>query len=458
MLSFQPNTGQWVFGGIVGNEENLAQIAGHGLDVHIFVFDPERLNIDNSPPGSGQTLASNASNLPTVLQEMEANPARWQLFKQHVTEIFPSITSVTIPPSTDVGGHVTISIWQVDTATMRDDLATRLKDCGTGIGQVLAILYVAMTRVGNLIVIDEPNSFLHPGASRKLIEILKLYDKNQYVISTHSADLISAIQPEIIHRVHWDGDNGESRVEQVDLANLDEMSGILDDLGVRLSDVFGADQVIWVEGQTEAKCFPILARQVAPPPPSGTVFAHVRATGDFESKSPDAKQVWDIYKRLSEGTALLPPVIAFSFDREDRSDKLIDDLQRESGGRVSFLPRRLLENHFLHCGAIAHAIDEEFSLHAIDSKPITPESIATKISELSNSSDLRNTDVDWQSDKDWINKCHGAKTLAAVFEAHDLTYSKIRHGEQLCKWIIANDPDHLHELIEYLSLLWSAKE
>ena len=135
---------------------------------------------------------------------------------------------------------------------MRDDLATRLKDCGTGIGQVLAILYVAMTRIGNLIVIDEPNSFLHPGASRKLIEILKLYEKNQYVISTHSADLISAIQPEIIHRVHWEGEHGESRVEKVDLANLDEMSGILDDLGVRLSDVFGADQVVWVEGQTEA--------------------------------------------------------------------------------------------------------------------------------------------------------------------------------------------------------------
>jgi predicted ATPase len=457
LVHFQPNLGQWVFGEITGNQENLAEIAERGLANQSFVFDAERLNIDMSQPAGGQTLTPNASNLPTMLHEMQANPVLWERFKQHINEIFPSITSITTPPPANAG-HVTICVWQVDTATMRDDLAIRLTDCGTGVGQVLAILYMAMTRIGNLIVIDEPNSFLHPGASRKLIEILKLYDKNQYVISTHSADLISAIQPEIIHRVHWDGENGESRVEQVDLANLDEMSGILDDLGVRLSDVFGADQVVWVEGQTEAKCFPILARQGDPPPPSGTVFAHVRATGDFESKSPDAKQVWDIYKRLTEGTALLPPVIAFSFDREDRSDKLIDDLQRESGGRVSFLPRRLLENYFLHCGAIAHAIDEEFSLHAIDSKPITPESIATKISEFSKSGDLRNKDVDWQSDKDWIDKCHGAKTLAAVFEAHKLIYSKIRHGEQLCKWIIANDPDHLRELIKYLSLLWSAKD
>lgn len=50
----------------------------------------------------------------------------------------------------------------------------RLAESDTGIGQVLAILYVViMAKYNQVIIIDEPQSFLHPGAVRKLIEILK---------------------------------------------------------------------------------------------------------------------------------------------------------------------------------------------------------------------------------------------------------------------------------------------
>jgi len=46
-----------------------------------------------------------------------------------------------------------------------------LSESGTGVGQVLAILYVVFTsEYPRTIVIDEPQSFLHPGAVRKLFE------------------------------------------------------------------------------------------------------------------------------------------------------------------------------------------------------------------------------------------------------------------------------------------------
>ncbi len=453
-VDFHPPSREWRFSGVGGHDENLPQIATEGLARQIFVFDAERLNIDASGPMSGQTLHANAGNLPTLLHEMQANPDLWAQFIRHVGEVFPQITSITTPP-VENGGQISISVWQVDTETRRDDLAVRLKECGTGVGQVLAILYIAMTRAGNVIAIDEPNSFLHPGASRKLIEILKRYDKNQYVIATHSADLITAIRPEILHQVAWDATNGESKVRRIDQSNMDDMAELLSDLGVRLSDVFGAEQVIWVEGQTEAACFPILAGRCDPPPPLGTVFVPLRNTGDFDAKSADAKQVWDIYKRLTERAALVPPAIAFSFDREKRTQAQMDELEKISKGKVSFLPRTLLENYFLHVGAIQHAIEGEFQFRAVEGAAPSVEELAAEINLITTEDPTRNKALDWKDDNEWVETCHGAKLFESLFAKYHLTYSKIRHGEQIVKWLSTNDPDHLAELIEYLPSLWS---
>jgi predicted ATPase len=453
-LNFRPTTGEWAFGGITGNQENLPHIADRGLATQIFVFDPERLNIDMSQPAHGQFLTQNASNLPSMLLAMQANPELWDQFKHHITDIFPSITSITTPPA-EQPGTITIAIWTVDTATRREDLAVRLKDCGTGIGQVLAILHVAMTRRENLVVIDEPNSFLHPGAARKLIEVLRIYDSNQYIVSTHSVDLIAAIQPEVIHHVQWDAEKGESRVDQIDATNLDVMSAMMRDLGIRLSDVFGADHVVWVEGDTEALCFPYLARLADSLPPSGTVFAPVRATGDFDKKGIDAKLTWEVYSRLTKGPALLPPVVAFSFDREGRTDRQMQDLVRQSEGCVHFAPRRLLENHFLHPGALAKVISDEFLLHGIEASPPTEAAVAHRIGELSTDIGPRNDHTDWKLDEVFVNECHGANVLAKLFTSYGLTYSKTRHGQQLAKTIATLDPDHLNELVNYLGLLWA---
>ena len=63
----------------------------------------------------------------------------------------------------------------------REDLTVPLSEAGTGVGQVLSILTVVLEADHpTLILLDEPQSFLHPGAIRKLIEILKRYPRHQY--------------------------------------------------------------------------------------------------------------------------------------------------------------------------------------------------------------------------------------------------------------------------------------
>jgi predicted ATPase len=449
-FQFSKELGTWQFNAHHGGAENLATLAGIALSNRSYVFAAERMNIDQHSVGSGQQLSPNAANLPTVLDELNANPARWRRFNAHVSEVFPSIKEITVPPSSDGGTNKTICVWQVSVDTERSDLAIRLKDCGTGVSQVLAILYVAMMREGHVIVIDEPNSFLHPGAARKLIEILRRYDSNQYVISTHAPDLIAAIDPDVIHLVSWDGE--QSIVTQMDKSDVTDRMRMLDDLGVKLSDVFGADRIIWVEGETEERCFPLIAKSCKVAVDSGITFVRVRNVGDLIARGPKAEMVWDVYKRLSEGPALFPPALAFSFDQDDRTEQQRADLLKTSGGLVHFLPRREFENYLLHPAALAAVIVKEFALRDLTDPP-SPETVATWITANAGNFGTRGAGLDWISDRNWITFCSAAKLLAKLFEANSLVYSKISHGSALTQWLLKNEPEYLDELATYICTL-----
>ena len=49
-----------------------------------------------------------------------------------------------------------------------------------------------------VILIDEPQSFLHPGAVRKLIEILRQHPQHQFIITTHSPTAVTAADPDVL--------------------------------------------------------------------------------------------------------------------------------------------------------------------------------------------------------------------------------------------------------------------
>ena len=123
--------------------------------------------------GPGSTLESDASNLPLVLNFLQTkNMTRFQRFNEFVHLVFPEITQITVPAISN--SHARILVWSIDPASERDDLAVPLVQSGTGIGQVLAMLYVVLTSEDpRMIIIDEPQSFLHPGAIRKLFDIFK---------------------------------------------------------------------------------------------------------------------------------------------------------------------------------------------------------------------------------------------------------------------------------------------
>jgi predicted ATPase len=338
------------------SNDNIGAVMAEVTKGGVYVFRAERLNVGVSPISTDRTLATDASNLPSVLMLlMSSNPSRYDRFVGYVRKIFPTIFTITVTPRGN--NQAGIQIWQVDPATERDDLAVDLTDSGTGVGQVLAILYVSVTsEEGRIIVIDEPNTFLHPGAAKKLIEILKSFERHQYIIATHSSEIINVADPSTLHLTKWDGK--ACAISRIDIKQVSDIRRTLMEVGARLSDVFGSDAVLWVEGPTEQDCFPKILRKFGVPIPHGTSVVAVLNTGEIDSTRRTARAMWELYRTISTANALLPTTIAITLDRESRRQSEMEDLTKESKGLIKFLPRRTYENYLLDPEAITAVLNE----------------------------------------------------------------------------------------------------
>jgi energy-coupling factor transporter ATP-binding protein EcfA2 len=441
------------------NFYNVGQIASNQfygpylaniLRERIYIFRAERLNVSQSSFGTQTVLSSNASNLAEVLHNLQSiNPTRFRRFNQHVSTIFPEIKWVTIPSGPE-NNQVQILIWSIDPDTERADLAIPLSESGTGIGQVLAMLYVVLTAdYPRTIIIDEPQSFLNPGAVRKLIEILKQYTQHQFIITTHSPEVVSVVKPQtlfLLRKVE-----AETIIEQLDSSETQNQKLLLSEVGARLSDVFGADNILWLEGATEELCFPLIVEKVLQKPLQGTKIIGVVQTGDFESKH--SSTVLKIYDRLTTGSGLIPPATGFIFDREGRSQQAQEDLIRRSQNRVVFLPRRMYENYLLNPHAIASVV---LQIEGFRESPVTFEEVEHWLQCNHSVKEYYDPNINEThlTGENWIQYVHGAKLLETIFKKFSecrVEYDKVKYGVGLTEWILENSPSDLQEVADIIA-------
>jgi hypothetical protein len=447
-LDVNPDQRAWTADNMVASGDSLPAVIGRVLENSIYSFRAERMNVGEGGIDDGALLSSNASNLSSVLLQLPRNPAAHDRYLSLIRDVFPTIYRVTSRPINGSTARVEIIMNDSESGSASPGITVGLGESGTGISQVLAMLYVVVTaETPRTIIIDEPNSFLHPGAAKKLLSILKQFD-HQYIISTHSAELIRVADPEFLHLIEWD--KTASSFRTLDRKNLTDQRFMLGNLGVSLSDVFGADNVLWVEGPTEERCFPMILDHLNCLSPAISIVSLI-AVDDLTGRSPRPKLSWDVYKKISSGNALIPPALAFCFDREGRSLTEMEDLVRTSGGLARFLPRRMYENYLLHAKAIADvltaAMKQTFSHDSIEKwmadKRVSGEYFPGKLTD----------------DDDWIVNVDGADLLDDLF--NELTearveFRKTEHSVALTKWILANDPEHLNELYPFVKLLVAA--
>ena len=108
-------------------------------------------------------------------------------------------------------------------------------------------------RLPSIIMVEDPEIFLHPQLEKACSELLyRLSKKNQVIFKTHSPTLLFNFNSRQIRQVVLDGDRYSVLREKTDIGR------ILDDLGYGASDLMNVSFVFIVEGKQDKSRLPLL--------------------------------------------------------------------------------------------------------------------------------------------------------------------------------------------------------
>jgi energy-coupling factor transporter ATP-binding protein EcfA2 len=427
------------------------------------LFRAERRVPPYSKSGSSVTLSSSCDNLPEVLScFFQTRPAGRAAFQDLVTEVLPEVTHVaTYPRQLNKDGGpkevVEIRVFFYGGDPDNEDLSVRLDECGTGLGQVLTICYLlASSKDSRIILVDEPQSFLHPEASRRLMQVFDRFSsRHQFIVSTHSPEIIGAVRNCTLHHVKG-GANG-SMVRSSSSSEIERVREAFADVGVSLKDIFGFERVLWVEGETEESVFPLVLKAFHPELLApDLVVKRVFATGDVDSKK--CERLLHVYRSIASAAALAPTAVGIVLDREDRNPEKCAEYERsfrKAGVSLTFLPVPLLENWFLDAGALFSALSRDLAMVGAPERVPTLQAIEDELQALIAKAKitpkLRKAGATG-SYECWI---HGAKVIEELFRPYLVAYNKPRHGRAIATWLIDNDRAKLQSLADFLKRLLS---
>ena len=311
---------------------------GTGTDVH--------------PLSSSTRLDPTGSDLASVLNHLYHNQRdTYEALNNLLQEIVPGIGQLRLPLE---GGSMRIA-FSDPSAPKR---VLNLKNLGTGVEQLLMTLVVGLMDDGpSGIIIEEPETNLHPGAQRALMALVREWSTTKpFIVATHSPVFLDASHRSDVLLVTRHA--GTSEVRSLGSETLDA----LDELGVRLSDVLSADRLLLVEGPTDEAVletwFPEHLRNPR--------VAVIQAGGGDSARYAGHLRSW-----LARADRLGDRRVLFLRDRDELPDAQIRKL--EDGGYVKVPLRRELENYLLDAAALAAVLSER--RHA----NITPEEVASVI-------------------------------------------------------------------------------
>ncbi|KPH07756.1 hypothetical protein AOG23_15900 [Rhizobium acidisoli] len=444
--------GDWLIqphGGGHAPNSGLPNVLSRTWRDKVFVFEALRSSPGKMEYAAPSRLDANANTLAVQLNGLQGDsPELFAKLVFHLTSIFPTVGNLSVSPADNA---FEIRVWATREQRTRE-LSFSLDDSGTGLAQAIAVLYIAMTMNDAVLVIDEISSYLHPAAAKALLRILQSnYPQHQYIISTHSPEVLSAGRDA---KVFWVRKHDfESTVAEVDLGDLRTLREVTGQLGVSMTDVFAAEHIVWVEGETEEACFPMLLAQSGDKTRS-VLFIALLATGDFQDKRVKAEKVFQIYERLCSATAPVVSKVAFNFDTEGLTEEKKTELNKRSGDRIHFLPRRNLESYLLKPGAIARVIVEAVkSEQALDVTQIEATVAATLQEAAGNRRYGAPADPPAFTDEKWLARVDGASLLKDLFSTvteQTLEYRKTTHSVALVRDLLDRQPDMLAELVAYV--------
>jgi len=204
---------------------------------------------------------------------------------------------------------------------------------GGGHQGVLSLVY-QLTREEGIFGLEEPEMHLHPHLSRKLFDVLKEVSRTrQILISTHSTVFVDYAEPKDTWIVRRKG----KETEVTKIGKPQELTGLLYELGIRPSDIFFANGIVFVEGDSDRVVLQILAKKIRPEFEKyglSVIPIHGKAKGAYHLN------VWvDAAK-----STRIPFFMVLDKDASKEAKKLTDDLI--SGENLFLLEKGSMEDYY----------------------------------------------------------------------------------------------------------------
>lgn len=122
-----------------------------------------------------------------------------------------------------------------------------LTHLGAGIEQLILLASICTEYSNSLILMEEPDLYLHPTLQRQLLQHLQTEASNTYVIATHSAAMLDTDYANVF-KIDW---NAQSGTTSTLVTSPRDRASLAIDLGFRASDLVQANAVIWIEGPSD---------------------------------------------------------------------------------------------------------------------------------------------------------------------------------------------------------------
>jgi putative AbiEii toxin of type IV toxin-antitoxin system/AAA ATPase-like protein/OLD-like protein len=305
-----------------------------------FFFSPFRHSLNRMAAQEAQRLEQNGSNLAQMLHTVQSNNTG--LFRQIESFLSAALHDLGALQTPLIGGETEVAI-----RLPRGDYLIRLQDTGGGVEQLLMIATVLNTTgEESSLFLEEPESHLHPGAQRFLLERMSGTGR-QVIITTHSPVFVNAVRPRSLYRVSY----RDERSVVAPVREPEALSDVLSDIGARNSDVLMSDAVVFVEGPGDQGALMAWSETLGMSLSEAGVAPISMGGADQAIKAAPVQA--DVLAGISQKA---PVPHMFVLDRDERGDSEIIRVKRLIGEAACFLEAREIENYLLAPRAILKAV------------------------------------------------------------------------------------------------------
>ncbi|MFE3982237.1 ATP-dependent endonuclease [Priestia sp. YIM B13546] len=323
-----------------------------------------------------------------------------------------------------------------------------LYSCGSGFTHVLILLSILYSGQDRIVLFDEPHVFLHPSAEKAIYDLISETESHQYFLTTHSPILINYPFNKKVFLVKKEA--GISK-----FAEFNELQEILEDIGIKNSDLAFSDKVLFVEGKTEELVVPMILshfgmRQI------GYNYRVLDMNGT--SNRFNKKGAMEDYRKsldlILNGISNSPIPYKILIDKDERQEVTINLIKEKYGDKVLILERREFENYFLDCY-------EELSITintSLNSQVVTSDQVKGTIeSILSLTNDIA---IYPRGCNNPMDDAIGSEVLDQLFREYNVSigYDKVQHGVEIVTNILKNNSEKLMPIKNILEDFISSKK